>query len=347
MKKYFFSLLLVTVSLAVRAQDKTDKQPYLIKSFSGESINKVMGETSGGNISVAGVDPKESRVEVFVSQNNNKKNSLSDDEFTSKVNADYDLDVSVKNNELTVTAKPKHKITDWKKALNFSFKIYVPENAGTDLTTSGGNISLANLSGDKKFTTSGGNLNLESLEGKTKGSTSGGNINLTNSKDDIDVATSGGNINAGKSSGNITITTSGGSINMEDLNGKINAATSGGNVRGETISGDLNASTSGGNVSLRNLACALKAGTSGGNIDVSIKTLSDHVSINNSAGKVNLEIPKNTGMNLKFTGMEISTPNLENFSGTATNEELKGTVNDGGIPVTVDAGSGKINVVFN
>ena len=347
MQKYFFLLLLATVSLLVNAQDTTDKQPYLTKSFSGESINKVMAETTGGNISVTGVDPKESRVEVFVSKNNNKKNSLSDDEITAKVNADYDLDVAVKNNELTVTAKSKHKITDWKKALNFSFKIYVPENAATDLTTSGGNISLANLSGDKKFTTSGGNLNLESLEGKTKGSTSGGNINLSNSKDDIDVTTSGGNINAGKSSGNITITTSGGSINMHDLNGKINAATSGGNVRGEAIDGDLNASTSGGNVSLHNLTCALKAGTSGGNIDVSIKTLSDHVSINNSAGNVTLEIPKNTGMNLKFTGMKISIPKLENFSGTGSNEELKGTINGGGIPVTVDAGSGKINVVFN
>ena len=137
MKNYFFLLLLATVSLAVNAQDKTNKQPYLTKSFSGESINKVMAETSGGNISVTGVDPKESRVEVYVSQNNNKKNSLGADDITAKVNADYDLDVSVKNNELTVTAKLKHKITDWKKALNFSFKIYVPENAGTDLTTSG------------------------------------------------------------------------------------------------------------------------------------------------------------------------------------------------------------------
>ena len=347
MKKYFFLLLIATGSLVVKAQNKTDKQPYLVKSFAGESINKVMAETSGGNISVTGVDPKESRVEVFVSQNNSKKNSLSDDEIASKVNQDYDLDVSVKNNELTVTAKPKHKITDWKKALNFSFKIYVPESAGTHLTTSGGNISLSNLSGEKEFSTSGGNLNLDGLGGKTKGSTSGGNINLSNSKDEIDVTTSGGNINAAKSSGNITITTSGGSINMEDLNGKINAATSGGNVSGDAIAGDLKASTSGGNVSLHKLTCALKAGTSGGNIDVSIETLSDHVSITNSAGKVNLEIPKNTGMNLRFTGMKISTPDLENFSGTATNEELKGTVNGGGIPVTVDAGSGKINVVFN
>jgi DUF4097 and DUF4098 domain-containing protein YvlB len=347
MKKYFFLLLITAIGLTVNAQNKKDKEPYLTKSFSGESINKVMAETSGGNINVTGVNPSESRVEVFVSQNNNRKNSLSDEELKSKVNEDYDLDVSVKNNELTVTAKSKHRITDWKKALNFSFKIYVPKNAATDLTTSGGNISLSGLSGDKDFTTSGGNLNLEALEGKTKGRTSGGNINLSNSKDDIDLSTSGGNINAEKSSGNISIVTSGGSIDMNNLNGKIRASTSGGNVKGETISGDLNASTSGGNVSLQNLTCALRAATSVGNIDISIKKLVDHVSVNNSAGKVNIEIPKRTGIDLKLYAMKISTGSLENFNGSNSDEEINGTVNGGGIPVTVDAGSGKINLVFN
>ena len=118
-------------------------------------------------------------------------------------------------------------------------------------------------------------------------------------------------------------------------------------MKGDAIAGDLNASTSGGNVSLHNLTCALKAGTSGGNIDVSIKTLSDHVSINNSAGKVNLELPKNAGVDLKLSASKISTPNLQNFSGSGTNEEMNGTINGGGVPVTVHAGSGKINLEFN
>lgn len=346
MKKYFFLLLVVALSLTVNAQNKSEKDPYLTKSFAGEPINKVTAETSGGNITVTGVDPSQSKVEVFVSQNNNRK-ALTGEELQSKINEDYDLDVSVKNNELTVTAKSKQRVTDWKKALSFSFKIYIPKNAAADLTTSGGNISLANLSGNKEFTTSGGNLNLEALEGKTKGITSGGNIYLSNSKDDIDVSTSGGNINADKSSGNINIVTSGGSINMEDLNGKIKATTSGGNVKGKSIGGDLNTSTSGGNVSLHNLTCALKAATSGGNIDVSVKSLGSYLSLYNSAGKVNLQIPKSIGIDLKLSAMKISTVTLENFNGTNSNEEIKGTMNGGGIPVTVEAGSGKIDLVFN
>jgi hypothetical protein len=347
MKKYFFLLLIAAISLTVSAQNKSEKESYLTKSFAGESFNKVMAETSGGNITVTGVDPSQSKVEVFVSQNGNRQNSLTEEELKARVNEDYDLDVSVSNNKLTVTAKSKHRIEDWKKALNFSFKIYVPKNTETDLTTSGGNISLSNLSGEKEFTTSGGNLNLDGLEGKTRGSTSGGNINLSNSKDDIDVSTSGGNINAEKSSGNIDIVTSGGSINMDELSGKIKASTSGGNVKGSAIGGDLKASTSGGNVSLSNLTCALKASTSGGNIAVTMKSLGSHLSLYNSSGKVSLEIPKNTGVDLKLSAMKISTENLENFSGTNSTGEINGTVNGGGVPVTVEAGSGKIDIVFN
>ena len=162
MKKYFFLLLFANICLAVAAQNKSEKGPWLTKSFSGESVNSVMAETSGGNISVSGVSQADSRVEVFISQNTNKMRSLSADELKAKVNNEYDLDVSVKDSKLTVTAKPKHRITDWKKALNFSFKIYVSKNVSTNLETSGGNIELLDISGDQKFETSGGNLFLKS-----------------------------------------------------------------------------------------------------------------------------------------------------------------------------------------
>ena len=270
MKKYFFLFLLANICLAVNAQNRSDKEPYLTKSLSGESVSNVLAETSGGNISVFGVTPSDSRVEVFVSQNNFKLKSLSADELKTRINEDYDLDISVKNSKLTVTAKSKHKIHDWKKALNFSFKIYVPKNVTTNLSTSGGNIELSGISGNQDFETSGGNLVLNNLEGKIKGTTSGGNIHLKDSKDDLDLTTSGGNIEAENSSGNINLSTSGGSIKLNGLKGNIKASTSGGNVQGSTIEGDLSAHTSGGNISLHELNCGLKTSTSGGNIDVSI-----------------------------------------------------------------------------
>jgi hypothetical protein len=347
MKKCLLSLLMVVTVFALKAQKETKREPYEVKTFQGETISSIVSETSGGNISVSGVSQSESRVEVFVTQNDSRRNELSNDEIKARMDADYDLDVSVNNGKLTATAKVKNKIKDWKKMLNFSFKIYAPKNVSTKLSTSGGNIVLTGISGDQDFSTSGGNLDLHDLGGKIKGRTSGGNIMINNCKDEIDVSTSGGNIQAENSTGQIALSTSGGSIELKFLDGNIKASTSGGNIEAEAIEGDLAAHTSGGNVSLQKLNCSVKASTSGGNIDVSIKTAGKYVSINNSAGKINLRIPKNTRMDLKMNAMKISTENLENFSGTNSKDEISGTVNGGGIPVTVDAGSGRIDVVFD
>lgn len=336
---------MIIASIEVNAQNKS--APFLTKSFSSETINEVVAETTGGNISVSGVNASESRVEIFVSGNGNRKNRLSDDEIKAKVAADYDLEISVNNGKLTATAKSKHRITNWRDALNFSFKIYAPSNVSTNLETSGGNIALTGISGDQAFTTSGGNLNLDNLGGKVKGKTSGGNIYINNCKDELDITTSGGNIMAENSFGHIQVTTSGGSIKLGDLKGKIEAETSGGNIEGDEISGELAAHTSGGNVSLQKLSCSVKASTSGGNIDVSVKTPGNYISIDNSAGRVNLRLPGNTGMDLKFGAMKISTENLQNFSGTNSENEIKGSVNGGGIPITVDAGAGNLHVVFD
>lgn len=344
MKKYLMLLIIAVGSFTVMAQNKTEKQPYLTRSFTNENISHVVSETSGGNIIVE--SSSSPHVDVFVTGNGKNRN-LSDDEIKSRVENDYDLTVAVNNGTLTATAKPKHKLANWNNALSFSFHIYSPSDVSTKLNTSGGNIQLSGLSGNQDFATSGGNLELNELSGKIKGKTSGGNIYLKNCKDEMDLSTSGGNIMGKNSSGGIRLSTSGGSIQLKDLNGNIDASTSGGNVEAESIKGELSASTSGGNVSLQKLSCSLKTSTSGGNIDVVIETPGKYISINNSGGQVHLTIPKNIGLDLKLSAMKISTQNLQNFSGTNNKDQIKGTVNGGGIPVTVDAGGGRLDVVFD
>lgn len=340
MKKLLTLLLVAFASTAVLAQN----QPYITKTFSGKNINHIVSETSGGNITVeASTSP---RVEVYVNKNGKNKN-LSDEEIKARIEKDYNLKVDVENGTLTATAKPKHSFTNWNNALSISFHIYSPANVSSKLTSSGGNIQLSALSGDQDFATSGGNLQLSNLSGDIKGRTSGGNITVENCKDQINLATSGGNISGRSSSGEIKLSTSGGSILLNDLNGTINASTSGGNIHGDNIEGELAASTSGGNVSLDKLSCSVKASTSGGNVDVSIQSPGKYVTIKNSAGRVHLTIPKNTGMDLNLSAMRISTQNLQNFSGSNNKEEIKGKVNGGGIPVTVESSGGNLDVVFD
>lgn len=336
-------MLLASLQFSVMAQSRNEKEPFITKSLSNESIKDVEVRTSGGNISVTGVNPSEARVEVYISGNNNK-NDLSKEEIQQRLNEKYDLDISVKNNKLVAMTKLKEKITDWKKALNISFKIFVPKNITTDLTTSGGNISLENLSGKQDFSTSGGNLNVSNVSGAVSGRTSGGNIGLENSKDDIELTTSGGNIDANNCEGKLRLSTSGGSLYLKDLKGDVRATTSGGNVDGSSIEGELIAHTSGGDIHFKDLACSLETSTSGGNISVAILELGKYVKISNSAGNIDLDLPKNKGIDLELSADKIKTDRLDNFSGKTSEGEINGKLNGGGVLVRVDGGSGRISL---
>lgn len=340
------SLLLAILVSAISIQAQTKEEPYQTKSLANESINNVKVETSGGSISVTGVNNSEARIEVYVRANNGKENSLTKEEILKRISEDYDLTVSVSNNKLTAIAKPKERNMNWKRALNISFKVYSPQTIGTDLSTSGGSIHLSNVTGSQDFKTSGGSLHLENVGGNIKGRTSGGSIHVKDSKDEIDLSTSGGSIHASNCNGNMNLSTSGGSLQLSDLKGQVKASTSGGSVNGHTIQGELSAHTSGGNIKLEDLSCSLETSTSGGHIDVAIKEFGKYVTITNSGGNIHLQIPTNKGIDLKLRGDKINTSTLTNFSGSIEDDEIDGKLNGGGIPVTVRAGSGKIQLAM-
>lgn len=342
MRKINLLLLLIIPAALLRAQ--SDKQPFLTKSLSAESISTIEAKTTGGNISVSAVGQSEARVEVYVTPNNWKNNSLTKEEIQKRLDEDYELSVTVSNNKVKAIAKSKNRNMNWKKALNISFHVFVTKNVSSDLITSGGNIKLSGISGTQDFTTSGGNLDLDHLSGKVTGRTSGGNIHLANSKDDIELTTSGGNIEAENSDGRIRLVTSGGSLSLTRLRGNIKATTSGGNIDGEFISDELSTHTSGGNVSLRNMSCDLETSTSGGNIEVEMKDLFKYVSITNSSGNIDLQMPGNKGVDLKMKGGKIKTSSFNNFSGSVEDDRIDGKLNGGGSSVKVSAGSGRIHL---
>ncbi|MGI8952361.1 MAG: DUF4097 family beta strand repeat-containing protein [Chitinophagaceae bacterium] len=346
MKKYLFISLLTFITIATKAQNGADQTPYSTKSLTNENIKNVQVETSGGSISVSGVT-SDARIEMYVWPNNGNNNSLSKDEIQKRLNEDYDINISVNNNKLVATAKQKDRNMNWKKSLSISFKVFVPQNVSTDLHTSGGSISLTNLSGNQNFTTSGGSLHVDEVSGKITGKTSGGSIHLSNSKNDIDLRTSGGSIEANNCNGNLTLETSGGSLKLTSLQGIIHANTSGGSVNGSDINGELAAHTSGGSVKLTNLSCSLETSTSGGSIDVAITTLGKYVKINNGGGDIDLQLPQGKGMDLQLSARKIKTGTMNNFSGTTEDDNVRGKLNGGGVPVTVDASSGRINLTWN
>ncbi|HRH48004.1 MAG TPA: hypothetical protein PLP23_04620 [Panacibacter sp.] len=345
MKKYILFLSLLSVTAVTNAQSGDNKEPYITKSLSSENIQQAEVKTSGGSITVTG-GTGESKIEVYVSGNNGL-GMLSKDEIKSRLEEYYTLEVSVSNNKLVAIAKQKQNNMNWKKSLSISFKIYIPGNVSTDLSTSGGSIKLTGLKGNQNFRTSGGSLHIDNVSGKINGRTSGGSIHVSNTTDDVDLSTSGGSIEASKCKGNLQLSTSGGSLNLTDLEGTIDASTSGGRIEGSNITGELSASTSGGSVKLSNISGSVDASTSGGSMDVALTTLGKYVKLHNSGGNIDLQLPKGQGLDLDLSGNKVKVSSLNNFSGNTEEDNITGKLNGGGTPIKVRASSGTVRLSFN
>jgi DUF4097 and DUF4098 domain-containing protein YvlB len=338
--------MLVAAGWSVNAQSSHDGLLYLNKPLSSDDIQLVEANTSGGGIQVTGVPASEARIEVYVSGNNGRFSSLTKEEIQKRLEADYNFSVTVADHKLTASAKTKRGFNNWRKALNISFAIYVPMQVSTRLSTSGGRVALQNLSGTQDFRTSGGGLDVKQVTGHITGRTSGGGIYVADSKDDIDLETSGGGIKAIHCSGRIQLNTSGGGLHLEDLDGTVTATTSGGGIDGEKIRGEFSTHTSGGNISLSDISASLTASTSGGNIHVEMVSPVKYVKLRNSGGKIDLEVPKNVGFDLQINADRISTDALSNFNGRTEENEIRGSINGGGIPIIADAGGGRVNLSF-
>jgi hypothetical protein len=343
--KFIFSFLFVVSGIIAEAQLSQQGLLYLNKPLSGDAINQVDARTSGGGIEVIGVSPSEARIEVYINSNGRHKD-YTKEEIAKIISEEYDFSVTVSGKKLIATAKPKRNFNNWNNQISISYNIYVPTTCGTHLNTSGGGISISNLNGEQNFNTSGGGLELKGLTGKIYGRTSGGGIDVSDSKDDIDLETSGGGIDAKRCSGQIRLNTSGGSIELADLTGNIRASTSGGNVDAEKISGEFVTHTSGGNISMTSVSGSLEASTSGGNMDVEILETGKYVKLNNSGGSVHLQIPKGKGLDLDIHGDRIKTEGLNNFSGSMEKQSISGTINGGGTPVDIHAGSGGVTLAL-
>ncbi len=341
MKKYLFLLLIAIQSTFVFAQKNNgDEQPYLTKSLSSANIKQVEAQTSGGNIAVTGGNSSDARIEVYIRNNNGK--IASKDEIAERLN-NYDLSVDASGGKLTAIAKNKDRNMNWKKALSISFVIYAPQNVSGNLTTSGGNIALQHLDGDQKFKTSGGNLKIDNVSGNIDGVTSGGNIVVNHSHDNINLTTSGGNIEAADCNGKISLSTSGGNVQLSNIKGNVKAATSGGNISADAVEGAIVAHTSGGNVDMNAISGSLETATSGGSMNVQVTKLGDYVRVSNSGGNINLQLPKNKGMDLHVEGDKIKVGTLNNFSGNTDDNKIDGKLNGGGVSVVVKT-SGRVNL---
>jgi len=329
MKKVLFAFLLVSSAIFGQAQFNSLKEPFITKSLSNESFQKINASTSHGNIAVSPVVASGARIEVFIHGNGVGDQRLSKEEIQSRLDEYYELEVSVSNGELHAIAKQKPKAfnsVNWKRSLSISFRIYSAQPASTDLKTSHGDIDLSGMNGNQELGTSHGNIRVDKISGKLTGGTSHGDVSVNDVSEGVDVSTSHGNISADNCSGNVKLSTSNGDVRIKKVKGKIHAGTSHGNVDGDMIEGELSAVTSHGDIAFSNLNASVETSTSHGNIS--------------------LQLPKGKGLDIDLHAKNIRLSQLENFSGSKETRAMKGTLNGGGTIVKAETSQGTVSLEF-
>lgn len=222
---------------------------------------------------------------------------------------DFDIDISQDGNKVWAVAERNSSGINWGDNYSISFVVYTPRQTRSRLHTSGGSVSARNLEGSQELRTSGGSVNAEGINGQMVLKTSGGSISITDSQGDTEAYTSGGSIN-------------------------INA-----------LSGDLNAKTSGGTISLNDMEGSVEAKTSGGSINADILAAGEVIDLRTSGGSINIMVPGQNGYDLDLKGTRVDA-DLENFSGKSEKDEIKGTINGGGVTLKARTSGGTIRLRY-
>jgi sensor histidine kinase YesM/DUF4097 and DUF4098 domain-containing protein YvlB len=325
-----------------------ERTPTIIKTIDAEGIKSLQLITFAGDIEILGTDENTIKIEIFASVRSwtslffvAERVNFIDDEIN------Y-LDINKTDETLRIFSKPNYfHPFNWFNFQKTSFRISLPKTIHSNLKTYGGNIYLKNIDGNHAFTTWGGNLYIENTQGILKGKTMGGKIEIVNSDAKIDANTWGGKVFLLENRGDIIVKTLGGNIEIRNQKGKVHASTSGGNILCEGLWGELQCSTWGGNIKLWNINGNVGASTKGGNVEAEIKLVKEYIWLDTAGGNIKTVLPLQQPMNLDISSSRIMLPNLPNFDGFRTQNQLMGKINGGGPSVKIKGTGGNIKIYDN
>lgn len=227
------TLSFLTILFMGKLTSADDARLLFEKTISTESGKELITSLVAGGIEISTWDKNEVNVKVY-----------GNDEAEEKII------FSAEETSTGVKVEGKQKDSKNFRNLTIRVEIVVPKNYDLKLYSSGGNLSVKDITGKIETNTSGGNIKIENTSGNLEAYTAGGNVAISISNGDIKVSTSGGKISVNDFNGNIDVSTAGGDIVLEGKNGKIDASTAGGSIKldyeGKNMGVDM--STLGGNI---------------------------------------------------------------------------------------------------
>lgn len=325
-KKYTLIATLATL-ISWNGFAQENKTPTITKTFDLNQPGTLNAKSSGGGIEVKGNDQRKVIVEVFIRKNG--KVLAPSDPMVRDVLEDFDLEIEKNGSVITANVDRKRNF-NFLRNVGISLNITVPKEMSCNVSSSGGGLKISDVSGTHNFSSSGGGVDLVNISGTTKAGSSGGGVDATNQNGDIELSSSGGGVSLNGGHGSVSAHSSGGGVTLTDIHGDVDAGSSGGGVRVTGESGNVKATSSGGSVrvNIRKLSKELYLESSGGGIDATIQ----------DGDKLGLDL------DLRSDKVNID---LQNFSGKAEKGRVKGSMNNGGIPVYMHASGGNVNVKFH
>ena len=271
------------VPIVARAQEERTE-----KSFSVTPGGWLELRADFGSVDVRSWSQNEVKVEVIKWVEGRSRRSASE------LFKDFEISFNQTSRGVSIVAKMYGGSKRWWRSndgLQVEFRLTVPQKYNLDLNTSGGSISVDNLTGEARVKTSGGGITVGDVDG------------------DVDVETSGGSINVDGATGNLRAHTSGGGISLRRLHGSVDASTSGGSLSAELLEqfdAACELSTSGGGIVVY-LAPGIKADidvrTSGGDVESDLP-----ITVQGSIGEGKLQGKLNGGgplLTLRTSGGDI------------------------------------------
>ncbi len=165
--------------------------------------------------------------------------------------------------------------------------LQLPQRFNLDVQTQGGDIQVENpLRGEARLTTAGGDIRTADVSGPVRLETAGGSISLGSIDNSCDARTAGGNIRVGDVKGAARLETSGGEILTGHVDGALRAETAGGDLVIGGAAGQVVAQTAGGQIQIGQTLGGVRAETAGGSIRC--QGVQGHVVVQTAGGSIDL-----------------------------------------------------------
>lgn len=310
---------------------RADAEDLITKSYDVQPGTKLVVQLDRGSIEVVTGDANAVNIEITRRAGGSQSRA-------EKILKDHIVTTSQEGD--TVELRGEYtgpKSTGWfgkSPDLRVSCRVTLPRKFDVNLRTSGGNISVGELTGKTEARTSGGSMKFEKLVGPLSARTSGGNIKVSECQGQVDVRTSGGSLQLADIEGDVTARTSGGSIQADQLNGRSDVRTSGGNIKLTDFKGQVDASTSGGSVSVR-----------------LIDQPTGDCSFKSSGGSVKVSLPENVAVDVdaQTSGGRASSDFavVSTIQGKPKQNVIRGKINGGGPLIVAQTSGGNVQLGKN